>query len=43
MFVLSFADMLAATAATGSKTAIGIEWIVEGRHGDLLPRTLPPN
>jgi hypothetical protein len=30
--VFSFADMLAATAATGTKTAVGIEWIVEGRH-----------
>ena len=32
MFVFGFADMLAATAATGTKTAIGIEWVVEGGH-----------
>ena len=32
MFVFGFADMLAATAATGTKTAVGIEWVVEGRH-----------
>ena len=32
MFVFGFADMLAATAATGSKTTVGIEWVVERRH-----------
>jgi hypothetical protein len=30
--VFGFADMLAATAASGTKTAVGIEWVVEGRH-----------
>jgi hypothetical protein len=32
MFVFSLADMLAAMAAPGTKTAIGIEWVIEGRH-----------
>ena len=32
MLVFGFADMLAATAATGTKTTIGIEWVIEGRH-----------
>jgi hypothetical protein len=32
MFVFGFADMLAARTATGTKTAVGIEWVVEGRH-----------
>ena len=32
MFVFGFADMLAATAASRTKTTVGIEWVVEGRH-----------
>jgi hypothetical protein len=32
MLVFGFADMLAATAATGAKTTAGIERVVEGRH-----------
>jgi hypothetical protein len=32
MFMFGFADMLAAAAATRTKTASGIEWVVEGRH-----------
>jgi hypothetical protein len=32
MFMFGFADMLAATAATGSKATVGIERVVEGRH-----------
>jgi hypothetical protein len=32
MFVFGFAGVLAAMAATRAKTAIGIEWVVEGRH-----------
>jgi hypothetical protein len=32
MFMFGFADMLAATAASSAKTAVGIEWIIEGRH-----------
>jgi hypothetical protein len=41
MFVLGFADMLAATAAAGTKTAAGIEWIVEGRHGTSCTGVAP--
>jgi hypothetical protein len=32
MFVFGFADMLAAAAATGTETTIGIEGVIEGRH-----------
>jgi hypothetical protein len=32
MLVFGFADVLAARTASGTKTAIGIEWVVEGRH-----------
>jgi hypothetical protein len=34
--------MLAARAATGMKTAVGIEWVVEGRHQPSCA-TLHPN
>jgi hypothetical protein len=42
MFVFGIADMLAAAAATGTKTTVGIEWVVEGRH-ETSCQALPPN
>jgi hypothetical protein len=40
--VLGFTEMPAARTATRMKAAVGIEWVVEGRHQPSCA-TLPPN